>query len=63
METTLAKHSMSENEMLHIYAGAGKCANGATQATLLVGCAILGFFNPGVWVAGTAYFYYCNPQS
>ena len=60
MEAILVKQSINENEMLEI-SGGGKCANGATQATLLVGCAVLGFFNPGIWAVGSAYYFYCNP--
>jgi len=57
-----SENSLSEIEMLNLNGG-GKCASGKVQAALLVGCAVGGFFNPGVWVAGTAYFFYCNPQS
>jgi hypothetical protein len=56
---TATKTNLTEDQMLQ-FSAAGKCASKAVQNTLLALCAIGSIFNPGVAVAGMAYYAYCH---
>ena len=58
--TTEFKNDFLSDADMASLTGGEKCAGKAVQNTLLCLCAIGSIFNPGVGLAGAAYYAYCH---